>query len=99
MAETCGAVSGAMMVLGLKFGSASPGLEAKEQVYAKVREFADRFKARNGSLLCRDLIGCDISTAEGHQAAIKRNLFRTVCPKYLRNAAEILEEMFSIRQE
>jgi C_GCAxxG_C_C family probable redox protein len=51
MAETCGAVTGAMMVLGLKFGSASPDQKAKELVYAKVKAFADCFKARNGSLL------------------------------------------------
>ena len=65
MAETCGAVTGAMMVLGLRFGAASPDREAKELIYARIREFADRFKARNGSLDCRDLLGCDISTPEG----------------------------------
>jgi C_GCAxxG_C_C family probable redox protein len=70
MAETCGAITGAMMVLGLKFGSASPDWKTKELVYEKVREFADCFKARNGSLLCRDLLGCDVSTPEGYQAAI-----------------------------
>ena len=82
MAETCGAVTGAMMVLGLKFGAVSPDREAKERGYAKVKEFADRFKARNGSLVCRDLLGCDISTPEGHQIAKEKSLFTTVCPKY-----------------
>ena len=53
MAETCGAVTGALMVLGLKYGATSPEREAKERVYERVREFAKRFKARNGSLVCR----------------------------------------------
>jgi len=95
MAETCGTVTGAFMVLGLKFGAASPDREAKERVYGKVREFADRFKARNSSLDCRDLLGCDISTTEGHQAARDRNLTATTCPKFVRDAIEILEEMLA----
>jgi C_GCAxxG_C_C family probable redox protein len=95
MGETCGAVTGAMMVLGLKFGNTSPSREAKDQMYARIREFAERFKTRNGSLACRDLLGCDISTAEGHKAAAERGLFTTVCPKLVRDAAEILEEMLA----
>ena len=95
MAETCGAVTGAMMVLGLEFGAASPDREAKERVYTKVREFADRFKARNSSLVCRDLIGCDIGTPEGHQVARERSLFATICPTIVRDAVEILEEMLA----
>jgi C_GCAxxG_C_C family probable redox protein len=95
MAETCGAVTGAMMVLGLRHGGNTPDREVKERVYAKIREFADRFKARNGSLLCRDLLGCDISTPEGCEAASKRGLFTTKCPQCVQEAAEILEEMLA----
>jgi C_GCAxxG_C_C family probable redox protein len=91
MGETCGAVTGAMMVLGLRFGADQPDREAKERVYARIREFADRFQARNGSTFCRDLLGCDISTPDGYEQA--KILFPTVCPKYVRDACEILEEM------
>jgi len=93
MAGTCGAVTGAMMVLGLRFGGTAPDREAKERVYARIREFADRFKARNGSLVCRDLLGCDISTPEGYEVAQEKELFTTTCPRLVRAAAEILEEM------
>ena len=95
MAGTCGAVTGAMMVLGLRFGSRTPDREAKERVYAKIREFANRFKARNSSLVCRDLLGCDISTPEGYEAAKEKQLVSTTCPKFVRDAAEILEEMLA----
>jgi C_GCAxxG_C_C family probable redox protein len=91
MAGTCGAVTGAFMVLGLKCGGTSPDREAKERIYARIRQFADQFKARNGSLMCKDLLGCDISTAEGLELA--RSRFSTTCPKFVRDAAEILEEM------
>ncbi len=93
MAETCGAVTGALMVLGLKYGGTSPDRQAKELAYERVRTFADRFKACHGSLACRDLLGCDLSTAEGQEAARQNNLFATMCPKFVRDAAEILEEM------
>ncbi len=93
MADTCGAVTGAFMVLGLKYGQNSPDREAKEAIYAQVKDFAGRFQARNGSLVCRDLLDCDISTAEGLQQAREAEMFSRTCPKFVRDACEILEEM------
>jgi C_GCAxxG_C_C family probable redox protein len=95
MAETCGAVTGAFMVLGLRYGGTSPDREAKEVAYAQIGEFVDRFKARRGSLTCRDLLGCDIGTTEGYQVAREKSLFRTTCPKLVRDAAAILDEMLA----
>lgn len=94
MAETCGAVTGAFMVIGLKYGavSAADG-RAKQKTYRIVREFAARFLTRNGSVTCRDLLGCDISLPGGMEAARARNLHSTVCVKFVRDAAEILEEL------
>jgi C_GCAxxG_C_C family probable redox protein len=93
LAETCGAVTGTFMVLGLKYGSATSDREAKEAVYTRVREFAERFKARHGSLLCRDLLGCDLNTPEGLALAQEKKLSSTVCPPYVETAAKILEEI------
>ena len=94
--ETCGAVTGAFMVLGLRHCSADRTTGAgRAEVYARVVEFADRFKRRNGSLTCRDLLGCDISTAEGLKQAQEQGLFKTTCVQMVRDAAEILEEMAS----
>jgi len=58
-------------------------------------EFAERFKERNGSLVCRDLLGCDISQPEGLQRAKDEKLLTTLCPKFVRDAAEILGEMLA----
>lgn len=94
MAETCGAVTGAFMVIGLRHGavSADDGW-AKQRTYRIVREFAARFLARNGSITCRDLLGCDISLPDGMETARLKNLHSTVCAKCVRDAAEILEEL------
>jgi C_GCAxxG_C_C family probable redox protein len=93
MGEACGAVTGAIMVLGLRHGAATADREAKEQVYQKVSEFIQRFKARNGTMTCRELLGCDISTPEGLQRMRDQGLFTTLCPRFVQDAVEILEEM------
>ena len=65
------------------------------EVYARVGDFADRFRQRNGSNTCRELLGCDISTADGLKQAQEQNLFKTTCVKMVEDAAEILELMAS----
>ncbi len=92
-AEICGVVSGALMVLGLCYGGCNADSETKEAVYARVRQFTERFKTRNQSLVCRDLLGCDIGTPAGLEQARQKKLFATTCVKLVRDAAEILEEM------
>jgi C_GCAxxG_C_C family probable redox protein len=85
---TCGAVTGAFMVLGLKPGLVEADYQqAKAAAYERVREFAKRFEARCGTTVCRELIQCDIGTPEGLATA------RTACPRFVQSAAEILEEM------
>lgn len=94
MAQTCGAVTGAYMVIGLKHGAVSgQDQEAKQKTYRLVREFTGRFKARHGSAVCRDLLGCDISTAEGFEEMKQKGLHEQVCAKLVRDACEILDEM------
>lgn len=96
MAETCGVVTGAFMVIGLKFGGAEPkDTAAKQRTYELVKDFTSRFKGRRGSVICRDLLGCDISTPEGTKSAQEKNLFDTLCPKLIADAAEILEQVLS----
>ncbi|KPK43377.1 MAG: hypothetical protein AMJ65_06000 [Phycisphaerae bacterium SG8_4] len=93
-ADTCGAVTGALMVLGLRFGAQDASdTSAKAAVYSKVAEFQSRFESRCDSVACRDLLGCDISTPHGMEHATSNNLFKAVCPKMVEAAAEILEDM------
>jgi len=95
-AETCGAVTGALMVIGLEYGAIdATDSEAKEKAYALAREFLDRFETRHGSSRCKELLGWDISTPAGHEAAKYRQLFSTLCPKYVANAAEIVGEILA----
>jgi C_GCAxxG_C_C family probable redox protein len=92
--NVCGAVTGAILVLGLRYGAAqADDKAAKENTYRLVREFTARFQAQHGSILCRELLGCDIGTPDGLAQAKERGLFGTRCPMLVRTAAEILEQM------
>ena len=94
MAGTCGAVTGAFMVLGLKYGNnPEKDKNAKANTYKKIEDFTSRFKARNNSVACGELLGCDISTLEGAKEAHDKGLFSIICPRLVQDATEILEEM------
>ena len=95
-AGTCGAVTGAFMVIGLKYGPGSAEeKDTKEHTYQLVREFSEKFSSRNDSIVCRELLGCDISTPEGIRIAHEKGLFYSICPKMVQSSAELIEEMMS----
>jgi len=93
MAKTCGAVTGAYMVLGLKANFKEKTIqEIKVETKAAVRKFNDLFIARHGSLKCKKLLGVDISTSKGSAVANEKKLFDSVCKGLVGSAAEILEK-------
>lgn len=94
MGETCGAVTGALMVIGLKHTRAKgSGLFTRERTADAAHEFVAQFKARNGSAVCKELLGCDVSTPEGLKVSKKGKYFKKRCPKFVQDAAEILDEL------
>lgn len=94
MALTCGAVTGALMVIGLKYGRTSADdREAKDRTIRMVGEFVRRFEQRHNTIACSQLLGCDIGVEEGYQYAKEHDLFNTVCRKFVADAVEILEEV------
>lgn len=94
--ETCGAVAGACMVLGLKFGHASADdIDSKERAYQAVQDFISQFKDHHGSIGCSQLLELDISTPKGLQLAYEADLFTTRCPGFVTHAAELLDQLIS----
>ncbi len=92
--EMCGAVSGALLVIGLKYGrTKAEDIQAREKTYQVVREFIKRFENLNESIICKDLLGQDLNTEEGLKLAEEEKLFETLCPKFVQNATEILENL------
>ena len=92
--EMCGAVSGALMVLVLKYGHChSENEEEKGRAYRISEDFMNRFIQKNGTVVCRELLGYDLSEPEDMKKIKELNLFKTTCPEMVRCATEIVDEM------
>lgn len=94
--ELCGAVSGALMVLGLKNGHYVQGdVKGKEQAYKLAKEFTDRFRELQGNIVCKDLLGYDLSDPDEFKVLVDKGIFKKECPKFIESAIEVLESMLS----
>jgi C_GCAxxG_C_C family probable redox protein len=91
--KTCGAVTGAVMAIGCKHYDSKDHKGSKKKVYAKTREFLNKFERIYGSTACRELLGIDIKTDKGQEEYDKNNMFEEKCQKYVQDACDILEEM------
>jgi C_GCAxxG_C_C family probable redox protein len=90
--DWCGAVTGAFLVIGMKYGRIKPDdTAAKDKTYALVQEFVKRFKAKHGTARCNDLLGCDIGTPEGQKTIEAKKLHQTLCENLIRDAIGILD--------
>ena len=96
MREVCGAVSGASMVIG-SICAATDGKdsESKQRNYELVREFADRFTKRNGSIICRELLGLDVKMEKSAQPEKRTAEYykKRPCVELVSDAVEILQEL------
>lgn len=96
MRDVCGAVSGAAMVVG-SIVSATDGKDAdsKQKNYELVREFADRFTQRNGSVICRELLGLDVKMENSAQPEKRTAEYykKRPCVELVECAAKILEDL------
>jgi C_GCAxxG_C_C family probable redox protein len=87
----CGAVTGGIMAIGLRYGHTNArDQKKKEAVYRMTRKFVDRFLARNGTIICNELLECDLGTPEGRKTAEVNDYHHTRCPKFVRDATEII---------
>jgi C_GCAxxG_C_C family probable redox protein len=93
--ETCGVVTGALLVLGWRHGRGLGEPKAKsDATYELAQEFMRRFEARHGTCVCRDLLGgCDFNTDEGERTYKERGYRGARCEVFVRDAVEILEEL------
>lgn len=94
--DICGAVSGALLVIGLKYGHYIPeDNRQKSRAYEIASDFTNRFKDANSSIVCRDLLGYDLSKPDEMACIKEKGLFGDVCPKMIKCAVEILEKILA----
>lgn len=89
--DTCGAVTGAYMVLGLEYGSREE--ESRAKMKAKVEEFNKGFTEKMKTLQCEKILGINISTDENLKIAMEEKKIEEICPKAIMASIEVLEEM------
>jgi len=96
--RTCGAVTGALMVIGLKHGQVNlADEEASQRTYTLVKEFIDRFTTLHGSIECKELIGYDLSDSGELILARQSGVFRNKCPGFVYDSALIVEEVLKLQ--
>lgn len=94
--DTCGAVSGAYMVIGLKYGKyKKDDNEAQENTFSLVREFDSEFKKINKTTSCKELLGCNFLTEEGTKYFEDNNLKEKICIKCIEYSVKILNRLLS----
>ncbi len=94
MQKTCGAVTGAYMVIGAKYGRVNPDDEsARDKTYSLIEAFNRRFIEMHGSLDCRELLGVDLKTDEGVEEAEQGAFFEEKCSRFVEDAEKILDEL------
>ena len=99
MREVCGAVSGSFMILGLTEKYTDPAdSEGKMALYAKVREIADKFKAENGSIICRELLeGINAAPGGNPETRSPEYYKKRPCGDIVKSAADIVDAYLNER--
>ncbi|WP_346663405.1 C-GCAxxG-C-C family protein [uncultured Merdimonas sp.] len=92
--ETCGAVTGALMVIGMKYGHCKEGdLEQKNIMMAKVAEFKKHFHKKYPSCMCKDLLGHDVGQPGELEKVLEEGLMMDFCPHVVNAAIDALEQV------
>ena len=97
--EVCGAVSGALFVLGTLKGYDDPAADAEKSAhYKRVQEFAARFKAEHETIICRELLKTlELKKEDTHEPEARTDDYYRVrpCVRFVESAARIVEEMLA----
>jgi C_GCAxxG_C_C family probable redox protein len=92
--HVCGAVTGALMLIGLKHGKYKDGdNESKERTNRIANEYIQKFKEEHGSIMCKDLIKYDLSKSDELRKAREAGVFTEICLELVRSSAELVGEI------
>jgi len=89
----CGALTGGVMAIGVKYGTNEPSVEKRLKTYRIAREFYEWFEKKHGSVMCRELIGYDLSVPGEMEKARQAKVFDEKCAVFIRNVVENLFEL------
>lgn len=91
--ETCGAVTGAFMIIGIVNSRSYKEEERSEQTPADIQNYTHQFENIHGSISCGELLNCDLKTTEGQDNFKENKLGSIVCEKCISSSISILESV------
>jgi C_GCAxxG_C_C family probable redox protein len=95
--EVCGAVVGALMLIGLKYGQYIEGdTDSKEKNIKMANKYIESFRKEHGSIICKDLLKYNISIDEEARKARESGVFKTLCPIFVKRSVELAEEVLEM---
>jgi C_GCAxxG_C_C family probable redox protein len=98
--ETCGAVTGSYMVLGVyNCRKVADNAGRKEATYSMVQKFSAKFNELNGTTNCRSLLNCDLRTEDGNRYAKENNLFGTICERCITDSVKIVNDLTDLHNK
>jgi len=96
MGSECGAITGAYMVIGMKYGKTTESdSRADNETFKRLAAFNKEFKARHNYITCSELLNTDMSTPEGVKSAASKGYFTSICPGLVKSAGEILDKLLT----
>jgi C_GCAxxG_C_C family probable redox protein len=93
--NVCGALTGAIMAAGLKYGANEINQQKKLETYAKTQVLFNKFQKEHGSVMCRDLIQYDLTNPEQLAKAAKENVFETHCSRFIK---AVIKDFLALEQ-
>jgi C_GCAxxG_C_C family probable redox protein len=88
--SVCGALTGGLMAIGIRYGTNEPSAEKRSRAYELAETFYRQFEKQNRSVMCRELIGLDLSDAKQRKKAQEEHVFETKCTVFVESAVKIL---------
>lgn len=95
LGSVCGAYTGALMALGLKYGHSKPDglMQQKEIMLAKMGQLKEKFTEEFGTVECKNLIGYDLSVPEELKSALDSGKLLDYCPGLAGKVIQMTEEI------
>lgn len=92
--QTCGCVTGALMAIGYKFGHCEAGdNQTKQEMLEKKAAFESAFKEKHHSLICKEILGYDLTKPEEMEKIMEKQLLCTLCPQVACDTCDIIEQI------
>lgn len=91
--SACGALTGSVMAVGIKYASNEAGVEKRAETYAKAKKLYKQFEKQQGTVLCRDLIKYDLSNPDEAAKFRQEKVSEKVCVNLIKSAIENFLEL------